>query len=134
MVDFSKNQGNNIPPIRVCFRNKHYTTIRNDEVGDLFDFEGLKPGELEQEMVNQDSARVRKSKEFQKRIQSEKKDLCKLSPDERKATVESFLSEEMENAAKRYYLSKLKNKTKKLPANKKKSKKKEKEEKFFVPR
>ena len=51
VVDFSKNQGNNIPPIRVCFRNKHYTTIRSDDVGDLFDFEGLKPGELEQEVI-----------------------------------------------------------------------------------
>ena len=64
VVDFSENQGNNIPPIRVCFRNKHYTTIRNDEVGDLFDFEGLKPGELEQEMVNQDLATIKNQKNF----------------------------------------------------------------------
>ena len=128
LVDFSKNQGNNIPPIRVCFRNKHYTTIRSDDVGDLFDFEGLKLGELEQEMVNQDLATIGKSKEFQKRIESEKKNLCKLDPDERKATEELFLFDEMENAAKRYYLSKLKNKAKKPPGNKEKSKNKDKEE------
>ena len=128
VVDFSKNQGNNIPPIRVCFRNKHYTSIRSDDVGDLFDFKGLKPGELEQEMVNQDLATIGKSKEFQKRIESEKKNLCKLDPNERKAIEELFLLDEMENAAKRYYLSKLKNKAKKSPANKDTSKKKEKEE------
>merc|ERR1711973_999517 len=128
VVDFSKNQGNNIPPTRVCFRNKHYSTIRSVDVGDLFDFEGLKPGELEQEMVNQDLATIGKSKEFQKRIESEKKTLCKLDPDERKATEELFLFDEMENAAKRYYVSKLKNKAKKSTGNKEKSKKKEKDE------
>ena len=71
VVDFSNNHGNNIPPIRLFYRNNHYASIRSDGVGDLFDFEGLKPGELEQQMVNlNDLARIRKSKEFQKRIQS----------------------------------------------------------------
>ena len=111
-VDFSNNQGNNLPPIRLFYRNNHYAAIRSDDDGDMFDFEGLKPGELEQQMVNlNDLARIRKSKEFQKRIQSEKKNLCNLDPDVRKVTEESILFEEMLNAAKRYYLSKLKNKT-----------------------
>ena len=108
VVDFSNNQENNIPPIRLLYRNNHYATIRSDEVGDLFDFEGLKPGELEQHMVNlKDYDRIRKSKEFQKRIKSEMKNLCNLNPKERKATEESILFEEIINAAKRYYVSKL---------------------------
>ena len=112
MVDFSNNQENNTPPIRLFYRNNHYSTIRSDGVGDLFDFEGLKPGELEQQIVNlNDLDIIRKSKQFQKRIQSVKKNLCKLDPNERKATVESILFEEKENAGKRYYLSKLKSKT-----------------------
>ena len=111
-VDFSNDQGNNLPPIRLLYRNNHYAAIRSDDKGDMFDFEGLEPGELEQQMVNlNDLATIRKSKEFQKRIQSEKKNLCNLDPDVRKVTEESILFEEMQNAAKRYYLSKLKNKT-----------------------
>ena len=63
-------------------------------------------------MVNlQDYDRIRKSKEFQKRIKSEKKNLCNLDPDDRKAIEESILLEEIINAAKRYYISKLQNKT-----------------------
>ena len=37
VIDFSKNQGNNIPPIRLFYRNNHYATIRSDGVGDLID-------------------------------------------------------------------------------------------------
>ena len=63
-------------------------------------------------MVNlKDYYRIRKSKEFKKRIKSEIKNLCNLNPNERKATEESILFEEIINAAKRYYISKLKNKT-----------------------
>ena len=59
-------------------------------------------------MVNlKDYDRIRKSKEFQKRIKSEMKNLCNLNPNKRKATEESILFEEMHNAAKRYYVSKL---------------------------
>ena len=59
-------------------------------------------------MVNlKDYDRIRKSKEFQKRIKSEMKNLCNLNPNKRKATEESIVFEEMQNAAKRYYVSKL---------------------------
>ena len=61
-VDFLNNQGNNLPPIRLFYRNNHYATIRSDGVGDMFDFEGLKPGELEQRLVNLNAlGRIRKS-------------------------------------------------------------------------
>ena len=111
MFEFPNNQGNNIPPIRLFYRNNHYASIRSDEVGDLFDFEGLNPGELEKQLVNlNDLNIIRKSKQFQKRIKSEQ-NLCNLDPDEREATEQSILFEERENAVKRYYLSKLKNKT-----------------------
>ena len=67
IFEFPNNQGNNIPPIRLLYRNNHYASIRSDGVGDMFDFEGLKPGELEQQIVNlNDPSIIRKSKQFHK--------------------------------------------------------------------
>ena len=54
---------------------------------------------------------IRKSKEYQKRIQSEKENLSKLDPDIRKATEHSIAIEEVHNAYLRFYASRLKNKT-----------------------
>ena len=69
--------GSDGPPIRLFYRNNHYSSIMLDGVGDLFDFEGLKPGEIEQHLVT--STEIRKSKEYQKRIQSYK-NLSLLDP------------------------------------------------------
>ena len=112
MFEFANNQGNNIPPIRLFYRNNHYASIRSDEVGDLFDFEGLEPGELEQQMLNlNDPSIVRKSKEFQERIKS-LKTFSNLDSDTKRAMENSIALEETEKAYLRYYASKLKKKTK----------------------
>ena len=108
IIEFSNNQGNNSPPIRLFYRNKHYGSIRSDGAGDLFNFEGLEPGEIEQQLMS--PSEIRKSKEYQKRIQSEKENLSKLDPDMRKATEHSFAIEEAYNAYLRFYASRLKNK------------------------
>ena len=111
MFEFPNNQGNNIPPIRLFYRNNHYASIRSDEVGDLFDFEGLKPGELKQQMVNlNDPSIIRKSKEFQKRIKS-LKNISNHDSDTRQAMENSIAFEETEKAYLRFYASRLKNKT-----------------------
>ena len=51
-LELSNDPGNNGPPIRVFFRNYHYGSIRSDVTGDLFNFEGLEPGEFKQQMIN----------------------------------------------------------------------------------
>ena len=87
---------NNGPPIRLFYRSNHYGSIRSDGVGDLFDFEGLKPGEIEQHFVT--PTEIRKSKEYQERIQSEKENLCKLDPNLRQGIEESIAIEEVHTA------------------------------------
>ena len=109
MVEFSNNQGNNGPPIRLIYRNNHYASIRSDGAGDLFNFEGLEPGEIEQQLVS--PTEIKKSQEYQKRIQSEEKNLSKLNPDMRQATELSIAFEEAHSAYLRFYATRLKNKT-----------------------
>ena len=97
--------------ILLFYRNNHYASIRSDGVGDLFDFEVLKPWELEQQIVNlNDPSIIRKSKQFQKRIESEE-NLSDLESDIREAIEQSIAMEESEKAYIRFYISKLKNKT-----------------------
>ena len=103
--NLSNNQTNNVPPIRLFFRNKHYSSIRSDGVGDLFDFEGLEPAEIEQQYPS--TSEIRKSKEYQKRIQSQKENLSKLDPNVRQAIEESIAMEEAHNAYLRFYASRL---------------------------
>ena len=108
MFELPNEQGNNGPPIRLFYRNNHYGSIRSDGLGDLFNFEGLEPGELEQQMVNlNDPSIVRKSKEFQKRIKS-LKNFSNLDSDMKRAKENSIAMEETEKAYLRYYASKLK--------------------------
>ena len=109
ILELSNDNGSNGPPIRLFYRKKHYGSIRSDGVGDLFDFQGLKPGEIEQHLVT--TTEIRKSKEYQKRIQSEKEDLSLLDPNTRQAFEESIAIEEAHNAYLRFYASRLKNKS-----------------------
>ena len=95
--------------ILLFYRNNHYASIRSDGVGDLFDFEGLKPREIEQHLVT--TTEIRNSKEYQKRIQSEKENLCQLDPNLRQAIEESIAIEEVHNAYLRFYALRLKNKS-----------------------
>ena len=108
MFELPNEQGNNGPPIRLFYRNNHYASIRSDGVGDLFNFEGLEPGELEQQMVNlNDPSIVRKTKDFKKRIKSVE-NFSQLDSNTRQAIEHSIAMEETEKAYLRYYASKLK--------------------------
>ena len=108
MFELPNDQGNNGPPIRVFYRNYHHASIRSDGVGDLFNFQDLEPGELEQQMVKlKDLTIIRKSKDFHKRIKSVK-NFSQLDLDTRKAIEHSIAMEETEKAYLRYYASKLK--------------------------
>ena len=90
---------------------EHTTLVYSEGVGDLFDFEALKPGELQQQIVNLNiPSIIRNSNEFQKRIESEV-NLSNLEPDIREAIEQSIAMEEIEKAYIRLYVSKLKNKT-----------------------
>ena len=110
MVESSNNEGNNGPPIRLFYRNNHYASIRSDGAGDLFNFEELKPGELEEQIVKlNDPSIIKKSKEYQKRIQAEK-NLDELDSRTRQAIEESIAVEETEKAYMRFYASRLKKK------------------------
>ena len=68
----------------------------------------MKPGEIEQHFVT--PTEIRKSKEYQERIQSEKENLSYLNPRVRKAIEQSIAIEEALNAYLRFYASRL-NKT-----------------------
>ena len=108
MFELPNDQGNNGPPIRLFYRNNHYASIRSDGVGDLFNFQDLEPGELEQQMVKlNDPSIITKSKDFHKRIESVK-NFSKLDSDTRQAIEYSIAMEETEKAYLRYYASKLK--------------------------
>ena len=108
MFELPNDQGNNGPPIRLFYRNNHYASIRSDGVGDLFNFQDLEPGELEQQMVKlNDPSIITKSKDFHKRIESVK-NFSKLDSDMRQAIEYSIALEETEKAYLRYYASKLK--------------------------
>ena len=108
MFELPNDQGNNGPPIRLFYRNYHYGSIRSDEVGNLFNYEGLEPGELEQQMVNlNDTSIIRKSKDFKKRIKSVE-NFSQLDSDSRRAIENSIAMEETEKAYLTYYASKLK--------------------------
>ena len=110
-LELSNDPGNNGPPIRVFYRNNHYGSIRSDGTGDLFNFEGLEPGELEQQMINlEHPSLIRKSKEFQERIKSVE-NFSHLHSDMRKALEQSIAIEETLKAYQRYYASKLKKRT-----------------------
>ena len=110
MVESSNNEGNNGPPIRLFYRNNHYASIRSDGAGDLFNFEELKPGELEEQIVKlNDPSIIKKSKEYKKRIQAEK-NLDELDSRTRQAIEESIAVEETEKAYMRFYASRLKKK------------------------
>ena len=108
MLEFSNDQGNNGPPIRLFYRNNHYGSIRSDGTGDLFNFEGLEPGEIEQHLVS--PTEIRKSEEYQKRIKSFK-NLSHLHPDVRQGIEQSIAVDEARNAYLRFYASRTKNKT-----------------------
>ena len=111
MFELPNDLVNNGPPIRLFFKNNHYGSVRSDGIGELFNFEGLEPGELEQQMDNlKDSSIIRKSKHFQKRIKSVKF-FSNLDSDTRQAIEHSIAVEETEKAYLRYYASKLKKKT-----------------------
>ena len=110
LLELYNDPGNIGPPIRVFYKNYHYGSIRSDGTGDLFNFEGLEPGEIKQQLVS--PREIRKSQEYQKRIQSEKENLSKLDPDLRKGFEESIAIEEALNAYKRFYASRLTNKNK----------------------
>ena len=107
-MELSNDPGNNRPPIRPIYRYNHYGSIRSDGTGDFFNFEGLEPGEIQQQLVS--PRKIRKSLEYQKRIQSEKENLSNLNPRVRKAIEQSIAIEEALNAYLRFYASRL-NKT-----------------------
>ena len=68
----------------------------------------MEPGEIQQQLVS--PRKIRKSLEYQKRIQSEKENLSNLNPRVRKAIEQSIAIEEALNAYLRFYASRL-NKT-----------------------
>ena len=107
IIEFSNNQGNNGPPMRLFYRNNHYASIRSDGVGQLFNFDGLEPGEIKQQMINlNDLSIIKKSSEFQKRILSQK-NLADFDSDTRQAIEKSIAIDESEKAYFRFYASKL---------------------------
>ena len=96
MFKFSKNQENNGPPIRLLYKNNHYASVMSDGGGDLFDFEGIKLGELQKQMVYlNDPSMIRKSKELQSRIES-KENLSNLDSDMREKIEQSIALKESE--------------------------------------
>ena len=80
VIEFSDNQGNNLPPIRLLYKNLHYASVRSDGAGDLFNFEGL---ELE-EIRFPSTSEIMQSEEYKKRIESIK-DLSLLDLQMRRA-------------------------------------------------
>ena len=51
LLKFPKVIDNSIDTFRLYYRNKHYSIVRSDGVGNqLFNFEGLEEGELERQM------------------------------------------------------------------------------------
>ena len=108
MFEFPSNEGNDTPPIRIFYTNSHYASVRSDGLGYLFNFEELKPGELEHQMVNlNDPSIIRKSKYFKKRIKSIK-NFSQLDSATRQGMEQSIALEETEKAYLRYYASKSK--------------------------
>ena len=108
IIDPSNNQGNHLPPIRLFYRNNHYASVGSDGAGDLFNFEGLELGEIDQQCPS--PSEIMQSKEYQKRIQSIK-NLNSLDTQTRKALEQSIAIEEAHYAYFRFYASRLKNKT-----------------------
>ena len=93
--------------MRLFYRNNHYASIRSDGVGQLFNFDGLEPGEIKQQMINlNDLSIIKKSSEFQKRILSQK-NLADFDSDTRQAIEKSIAIDESEKAYFRFYASKL---------------------------
>ena len=94
--------GNLGAPLRLFYKNNHYSIIRSDGLGEqLFIFEGLEPGELQEQKV-----RLSKAKEIQNCIESVQ-DPSLIDPNLKQAIEQSKAIKEAFNKYLRFYASRI---------------------------
>ena len=84
-------QGSNNPPIRLFYRNSHYTYV-NSSGGQNNNFQAINPGEMEEKMLSQ--CQFLKSKDFQNNSKQSVEDLSITDPELHYAIILSKAIEE----------------------------------------